>query len=151
MNYSTAKGAITGLARTLAIEGKKYNILVNVIAPSAGTAMTKTIWTQEMVDAFKPDYIAPFVGYLSSKENTETTGNLFEILGGWAAQIRWQRAGGFGFPINKTLTPEAVISKWHIFTNFEDGRATHPSSPQEAIQQLIDNFGNDGSAVKAKL
>src|SRR4051812_26087817 len=51
--YSTAKSAITGLTRTLAIEGKKYNIIANVIAPSAGTAMTSTIWPQEMVDAFK--------------------------------------------------------------------------------------------------
>lgn len=52
-NYSTAKAGITGLTRTLAIEGKKYNILANAIAPSAGTAMTSTIWPQEMVDAFK--------------------------------------------------------------------------------------------------
>lgn len=66
-NYSTAKAGITGLTRTLAIEGKKYGILANVIAPSAGTAMTSTIWPQEMVDAFKPDFIAPIVGYLSSK------------------------------------------------------------------------------------
>lgn len=65
--YSTAKAGIIGLTRTLAIEGKKYGILANAIAPSAGTAMTSTIWPQEMVDAFKPDYVAPVVGYLTSK------------------------------------------------------------------------------------
>jgi multifunctional beta-oxidation protein len=43
-NYSTAKAAIIGLTRTIAIEGMKYNILANVLAPSAGTAMTQTIW-----------------------------------------------------------------------------------------------------------
>jgi multifunctional beta-oxidation protein len=42
-----------GLTKTLAIEGAKYNIIANVIAPSAGTAMTSTIWSKEMVDAFK--------------------------------------------------------------------------------------------------
>jgi len=42
--YSTAKAAIIGFTRTLAIEGKKYNILANSIAPSAGTAMTVTVW-----------------------------------------------------------------------------------------------------------
>uniref|UniRef100_A0A8H8CKV5 Ketoreductase domain-containing protein n=1 Tax=Psilocybe cubensis TaxID=181762 RepID=A0A8H8CKV5_PSICU len=150
-NYSTAKAGITGLTRTLAIEGKKYNILANAIAPSAGTAMTSTIWPQDMVDAFKPDFIAPIVGYLSSKDNESTTGDLFEILGGWAAQTRWQRSGGYGFPTNKPYTIEDVFAKWSNITNFDDGRATNPSSTQEAIQQLVENFGNKGDAVKAKL
>ncbi|KDR76315.1 hypothetical protein GALMADRAFT_121279 [Galerina marginata CBS 339.88] len=134
-NYSTAKAAITGLTRSLAIEGKKYNILANVIAPSAGTAMTSTVWPPEMVDAFKPDFIAPVVGYLTSKDNEETSGALFEILGGWAAQTRWQRSGGYGFPTNKPYTVEDVAAKWSKITAFDDGRATHPASTQEAIQQ----------------
>ncbi|KIM84914.1 hypothetical protein PILCRDRAFT_96628 [Piloderma croceum F 1598] len=150
-NYSTAKAGITGLTRTLAIEGAKYNIIANVIAPSAGTAMTSTVWPQEMVDAFKPDYIAPVVGYLTSAENENTTGSLFEILGGWAAQTRWQRAGGHGFPVKKPLTPEDVISKWDVFTSFDDGRATNPASAQEAFLDMLSNFGNEGSDVKAKL
>jgi multifunctional beta-oxidation protein len=150
-NYSTAKAGIIGLTRTLAIEGKKYNILANVIAPSAGTAMTMTVWPQEMVDAFKPDFIAPLVGYLSSSDNEETSGDLFEVLGGWAAQTRWQRAGGYGFPIKKPLTPEDVAAKWANIVNFSDGRATHPATTQEALQQVIDNFGNEGSDIKAKL
>ena len=33
-----------GFTKALAIEGRKYNILSNVLAPSAGTAMTQTIW-----------------------------------------------------------------------------------------------------------
>ena len=50
--------------------------------------------------------------------NEDTTGALFEISGGWAAQTRWQRAGGHGFPINKLLSPEDVASKWEIISNF---------------------------------
>ncbi|KAL4247202.1 short-chain dehydrogenases/reductases (SDR) family protein [Abortiporus biennis] len=141
-NYSTAKAAILGLTRTLSIEGKKYNIIANTIAPSAGTAMTMTVWPQEMVDAFKPDFIAPIVGYLSSEANTSTTGKLYEIMGGWAAQTRWQRAGGHGFPVNRALTPEAIISKWDVITNFDDGRATNPSTTQESFQGLAANFEN---------
>lgn len=48
-NYSTAKSAILGLTKTLAIEGKKYNILANCIAPNAGTAMTRTIVRPHLV------------------------------------------------------------------------------------------------------
>jgi multifunctional beta-oxidation protein len=117
-NYSTAKAAIIGFTRAIAIEGRKYNILANVLAPSAGTAMTQTIWPQEMVDAFKPDFVAPVVGYLISKDNEQTTGALFEVSGGWAAQTRWQQSAGHGFPVNKVLSPEDVISRWHIITDF---------------------------------
>ncbi|KAF8322525.1 peroxisomal hydratase-dehydrogenase-epimerase [Clavulina sp. PMI_390] len=141
-NYSAAKGAIIGLTRTAAIEGARYNIFANALAPSAGTAMTQTIWTQEMVDMFKPDYVAPVVGYLVSKDNEEMTGGLFEVAGGWAGQTRWQRSFGHAFPNKKELTPEAIISKWSAITGF-DSRATHPSSTQEAIQQIIANFQGD--------
>ncbi|KAF9236745.1 hypothetical protein BU15DRAFT_76706 [Melanogaster broomeanus] len=151
-NYSSAKAAIMGLTKTLGFEGKKYNILCNVIAPSAGTAMTMTIWPQEMVDAYKPDYIAPVVGYLSSRDNTDTTSRLFEISGGWAAETRWQRAGGYGFPMNLTLTPEDVIAKWDAFTNFDDGRATHPVTLAEGMAGIMANLENMAAkALKSKL
>jgi hypothetical protein len=39
-------------------------------------------------------------------------------MGGWAAQTRWQRAGGHGFPTKTPLTPEGIISKWNVITNF---------------------------------
>lgn len=59
-----------------------------------------------------------FRGLTISIGNEETTGSLFEVQGGWAAQTRWQRAGGFGFPAKKELTPEAVISKWNVISDF---------------------------------
>ncbi|KAG0705683.1 hypothetical protein DFH29DRAFT_1029857 [Suillus ampliporus] len=150
-NYSSAKAGIMGFTKTLGYEGRKYNILSNVIAPSAGTAMTMTVWPQEMVDAYKPDYVAPVIGYLTSEANTETTGQLFEISGGWAAQTRWQRAGGYGFPTNKVLTPEDIISKWDVFTNFDDGRATHPATSGEGMLQIMGNFENKASVAETAL
>lgn len=148
-NYSAAKAAILGFTRTLAIEGSKYGIMCNTLAPSAGTAMTSTVWPAEMVQMFKPDFVAPVVGYLVSEANTDTTGCLFEVFGGCATQTRWQRAGGHGFPSNKTLTPEDVLSKWNVITNFTDGRATHPTSTQEAIQQIVDNFNNTADSASS--
>ncbi|KAF7327634.1 Peroxisomal hydratase-dehydrogenase-epimerase [Mycena kentingensis (nom. inval.)] len=148
-NYSTAKAGLIGFTKTLGFEGKKYNILANVIAPSAGTAMTQTIWTPEMVEAFKTEYIAPLVGYLSSEDNTETTGSLFEVLGGWAAQTRWQRSGGYSFP-TKGYSPEDVQGKWAQITGFDDGRTTNPASSSESLEAIVANFSNNGDA-KAKL
>ncbi len=51
-------------------------------------------------------------------DNETTTGSLFEILGGWAAQTRWQRSGGYGFPTNKPYTIEDVFEKWSKITDF---------------------------------
>lgn len=127
------------------MEGRKNNILVNTIAPNAGTRMTATIWPQEMVEAFKPDYVAPFVAYLGH-ESCNSTGNVFEVGGGWVAQVRWQRSGGVGFPTSKPLLPEDIRSKWDAITNFDDGRATHPRTTQEALQQFFENFANAQSA-----
>lgn len=69
-------------------------------------------------------------------DNVSTTGQLFEIQAGWAAQTRWQRSGGHGFPHDKPYTIEDVLSKWKKITDFNDGRATNPTSTQEAIEQV---------------
>ncbi|KAI1797367.1 multifunctional beta-oxidation protein [Ganoderma leucocontextum] len=141
VNYSTAKAGILGFTKTLAIEGKKYNIFANVVIPSAG-ASAGLGRAGGNVEAIKEEYIAPVVGYLSSDSNDETTGGIFQVAGGWVSQIRWQRAGGHGFPVNRPLQPEHIIAQWKAFTDFDDGRATNPGSTQEAFMQIAENFGN---------
>ena len=42
-NYGAAKMALVGLMQTLAIEGEKYGIRVNCLAPSAATQMTQGV------------------------------------------------------------------------------------------------------------
>lgn len=140
-NYSAAKLGIVGLTKTLALEGQRKNILCNVIAPNAGTRMTATIMPPEMVEAFKPEYVAPLIGYLAHS-NTEETGSIFEVGSGWIAKVRWQRTGGVGFPANRPLSPEQVAAAWSRICDFEDGRATNPETTQDSFQGFMENFSN---------
>lgn len=148
-NYAAAKCGILGFSRALAREGQKYNIYVNTIAPNAGTNMTRSIMPEEMVQAFKPDYVAPVVLLLCSDKVPEpATGRLFESGSGWVAETRWQRTGGVGFPVDVELTPEAVKEKWETILNFDDGRADHPESAQDATEKVMANTNNRKSPKK---
>lgn len=147
-NYSTAKAAILGLTQTLSIEGAKYNILANTIAPNAGTAMTATIWPQEMVDAFKPDFVAPLVAYLASADNEEVTKGLFEVSGGWVGAVRWERAGGVAFSHASPLTPEKVAARITRIFDFDPERASWPADTQEALGDIMANLDGEGDEVE---
>lgn len=142
-NYAAAKTGILGFSRALAREGAKYNIFVNTIAPNAGTQLTRTVMPEEMVQAFKPEYIAPLVLLLSSdKTPPPPTGGLFEVGSGWVGRTRWQRTGGHGFPVDVKLTPEAVVKQWERITNFDDGRADYPESSADGLKSIMANMEN---------
>ncbi|RDA90151.1 hypothetical protein CP533_2202 [Ophiocordyceps camponoti-saundersi (nom. inval.)] len=141
-NYSAAKCGILGFSRALALEGFKYNIYVNTIAPNAGTAMTATVMPEEMIQAFKPDYIAPLVLALCSDKCPDPTGGLYEVGSGWCGRTRWQRAGGHGFPVDVALTPEEVLKNWRDIVDFDDGRADHPEKTQESMEKIMANMDN---------
>ncbi|TPX53386.1 hypothetical protein PhCBS80983_g06299 [Powellomyces hirtus] len=145
-NYSAAKAGIVAFSNTLALEGARANIVVNTIAPNAGTRMTATVMPPEMVEALKPDYVAPLVAFLGHESNAET-GGVFEVGSGWTAKVRWQRTGGVGFPVNKPLLPEHIAAKWADIINFDDGRATYPTSTQDSFSAVQANFDNVASDV----
>jgi multifunctional beta-oxidation protein len=147
-NYASAKCGILGFSKSLALEGKKYNIFVNTIAPNAGTQMTRSIMPEEMVQALKPDYVAPLVVLLCSDKAPEPTGGLYEVGMGWFAATRWQRTGGHGFPIDVKLTPEAVLEQWEKINNFDDGRADHPNDNASGVGKIMANMENKSNAGK---
>ncbi|KAI9800835.1 MAG: bifunctional hydroxyacyl-CoA dehydrogenase/enoyl-CoA hydratase fox2 [Sarcosagium campestre] len=150
-NYAAAKLGILGFSRAIAREGAKYNIYVNTIAPNAGTNMTRTVMPEEMVQAFKPDYVAPLVALLSSdKMPSPPTGGLFEVGSGWVGRTRWQRSGGHGFPIDVKLTPEAILKVWNKILNFDDGRADHPEDAQDGLKSILKNMQNKAGAAGGK-
>jgi NAD(P)-dependent dehydrogenase (short-subunit alcohol dehydrogenase family) len=67
-NYGAAKMGLIGLAKTLYLEGAKYNIRVNSLAPTAGTRMTEDIFPEEAFKAFTADSVVPAALFLVSDD-----------------------------------------------------------------------------------
>lgn len=58
-NYAAAKMALVGLMQTLAIEGEKYGIRVNCLAPTAATGMTEGVLPPESLALLDPALVSP--------------------------------------------------------------------------------------------
>ena len=72
-NYGAAKMALAGLMQTLSIEGEKYGIRVNCLAPTAATRMTEGLMPQAVLDALEPQAVSPAVLVLASDEAPNRT------------------------------------------------------------------------------
>nr|PIM03665.1 sterol carrier protein-2 HAD-2SCP-2 [Toxoplasma gondii COUG] len=132
-NYSTAKSALVGFAKTLAFEGAKKNILVNCIAPLAGTRMTATVLPPDLVEAMKPEFVAPLVAFLCSKDCRDS-GQVLEVGAGWVASVRWQRNIGHSFAT--PLSPDDIAREWRHIRDFS-GEVAYPASLQDSMLMVM--------------
>lgn len=77
-NYGAAKAGLVGLSNVLAIEGMKYNVKSNAIAPVARTRMTEDLPFADLAPA---EQVTPMVVYLCSESN-DYTHEIFTVGGG---------------------------------------------------------------------
>jgi NAD(P)-dependent dehydrogenase (short-subunit alcohol dehydrogenase family) len=116
-NYGAAKMAMVGLMNTLHLEGAKYNIHVNCLAPTAGTAMTEGLFPPAVFKLLSPEAVSPAVVFLAGPDAPSR-----KVLG----------AGGGSFAVFKgfetegtnllpdDLSPEGIAAAWHTL-NDESG------------------------------
>lgn len=138
-NYAMAKLGLVGFSNTLALEGRKKGVLVNTIAPIAGSRLTETVLPKEITDALRPEYVSPLVAYLVHESCTET-GGLYEVGGGSFTKLRWQRTEGKTFKLGRPITPEAVQKGWGEVTDFS--KATHPADITASMQPVLNNINS---------
>lgn len=113
-NYGAAKGGMIGLIQTLAIEGARYGILANAIAPMAATRMTADVASQEVLDTLGPAHVAPVVGHLLADECTDS-GSVIVAGGGQVHQVKQFMTKGVTFSEVPTL--EQVGERWTEITD----------------------------------
>jgi NAD(P)-dependent dehydrogenase (short-subunit alcohol dehydrogenase family) len=89
-NYGAAKAGIAGFMRCLWLEGLKYGITVNVLAPTATSRMTVDILPEEMQDNFPPEAVSPPIVWLCTDEAKEITGRQFLVGGNSVSLLSWQ-------------------------------------------------------------
>jgi 3-hydroxyacyl-CoA dehydrogenase/3a,7a,12a-trihydroxy-5b-cholest-24-enoyl-CoA hydratase len=136
-NYSMAKLGLVGFCNTLAIEGKKRNVLCNTIAPIAGSRLTETILPKELVEALRPEFVSPLVAYLCHESCTES-GGLFEVGGGFMGKLRYERAAGHTFKLSRPITPEGVRDHFAAIAGFD--KTTHPADINASMAPILENL-----------
>lgn len=119
-NYGAAKSGMVGLMNVLAEEGRKTNIRVNIISPTAATRMTEELLPPQALQWMKPNAITPAVEYMLSEDAPTRT-----IMGAGAgsfAVIKILESEGINLP-ESDWTPDAVAAHFAEISDMSKARA----------------------------
>jgi NAD(P)-dependent dehydrogenase (short-subunit alcohol dehydrogenase family) len=123
-NYGAAKLALVGFMNTLRIEGAKYGIRANSIAPTAATRMTDGLWEPEVFHAFAPEYVVPAVVFLCSED--APSGHIIEAGGRYFARVAIVEAQGV--VLGPDATAEDVAQRYAEIADLAGARTFEAGS-----------------------
>jgi len=80
-NYSAAKLALTGLMNSLKLEGGKYDVKVNTVAPLAASRLTEDVMPPDLFAKLQPEFVSPMTLLLCSEE-CPVSGHIYNVGAG---------------------------------------------------------------------
>ena len=89
-NYGAAKAGIAGFARCLYLEGARYGVTVNILAPTALSRLTEDILPDQAKDAVPPEKVSPTVVWLCTDDAKDVTGRTWLLTGNRVSLLSWQ-------------------------------------------------------------
>lgn len=116
-NYSAAKMALVGLMQTLAIEGARYDIRVNCIAPTAATDMLKGVLPDSELNLLKADMVSPVVLTLVS---TDAPTRAIVCTGAGSVEVANITMTQGIHLTAQSMSAEAVLARWSEMASRED-------------------------------
>ena len=144
-NYGAAKMGLVGLMNTLKLEGEKYNIKVNTVAPLAVTRLTEDVLPPDLQERLKPEFAAPLVLYLCS-EQCPVSGGIYNTAAGYYGRAAVVSGpGAWVGDEGEIPTPEAVAAQWKKIVSL-DGAQEY----QNANAALMDMLTPPGPEPTAK-
>jgi NAD(P)-dependent dehydrogenase (short-subunit alcohol dehydrogenase family) len=142
-NYGAAKAGMVGLMNVLAEEGRKNDIRVNTISPTAATRMTEELLPPEPLKLMRPEAITPAVEYLLSEDAPTRT-----IMGAGAgsfALIKIMETEGINLPESE-WTPDAIAAHFAEIGDMSTAKAL-----ENAFQQTQKYVGQAAARAGIKL
>ena len=119
-NYGAAKTGMVGLMNVLATEGRKTDIRVNTISPTAATRMTEELLPPQALALMKPEAITPAVLYLLS-ENAPTRTIMGAGAGSFAV-VKLLESDGMNLA-EADWTPDAIAAHFAEISDMSKAQA----------------------------